>query len=176
MNLRIYRTQALFCLLALLSISSLELRGQEGKRQQAKGDDGILTGQLVDSRKGYVTRIPVEARIDSSSSGWSPKGRYEIRVYRMPGAGIIQLTATVKQMEIPANAISNGTYTYTESDSATERGTAKIRTYYLPTRSVRIELIPTSIRMLRYLEGSDAIFSSFRWKPGANTDAVNTDP
>lgn len=137
--------------------------------------DNPMTSQLVDSRKGYVARIPAEARIDSNASGWSRKGKYEVRVYRMPGVGIIRLTVTVKPMVIPPDAVNNGAYTFTNADSATERGNAKIRTFYLPTRSVKIELIPTSIRMARYLEASDEIFNTFRWKPGANTEVIETD-
>lgn len=144
---------------------------------QPPADGGnSMTAQLVDSRKGYVARIPAEARIDSGASGWSRKGKYEVRVYRMPGVGIIRFTVTVKPMTIPPDAINNGAYTFTNADSATERGNAKIRTFYLPTRSVKVELIPTSIRMIRYLEASDELFNTFRWKPGANTEVIDTDP
>jgi hypothetical protein len=142
----------------------------------AINNDNPMTSQMVDSRKGYVARIPAEAILDSGASGWSRKGRYEIRVYKMPGVGMIRFTVTVKPMVPPADTINNGAYTYTKLDSATDRGNAQIRTYYLATRSVRIELIPTSIRMIRYLEASEDIFNSFRWKPGATSEAIDTDP
>ena len=147
----------------------------QAQPRAADGDDDMAS-QQVDSRKGYVARIPGTFRLDSNASGWSRKGRYEIRVYRMPGVGSIRIICTVKPVEMPRDTINNGAYIYTQMDSATERGNAVIRTYYLATRSVRIELIPASIRMVRYLEAAPDIFATFRWKPGANSDAIETDP
>jgi hypothetical protein len=160
-------------LAVILTLAPLALRAQDSP---PAANNNPMTVQLVDSRRGYVARVPAEAILDSNSSGWSRKGHYEVRVYRMPGIGFFRFTVTVKPMDIPPDAINNGAYTYTKMDSATERGNAQIRTYYLPTRSVKIEIIPTSIRMIRYLEASEDIFNSFRWKPGATTDAIDTDP
>jgi hypothetical protein len=162
----------LFMIAAIVSVAPISMPAQP----PPAGNDNSLTAQFVDSRKGYVARIPAEARLDSGASGWSRKGRYEVRVYKMPGVGTIRFTVTVKPTEIPPDAINNGAYTYTSVDSATERGNAKIRTFYLQTRSVKIELIPASIRMIRYIEASDEIFNSFRWKPGATSEAIDTDP
>ncbi|MBS1911611.1 MAG: hypothetical protein JST22_06475 [Bacteroidetes bacterium] len=139
-------------------------------------EEAKATAQFVDSRKGYVIRIPGEAILDSSQSGWSRKGRYEVRLYKLPGIGIVRITATVKTLTMPSDTVNSGAYIYSDHDSATERGNAIIRTYYLPTRRVRIELIPVSYRMMRYLEAAKDIFATFRWKPGANTEAIDTDP
>ncbi len=132
-----------------------------------------MTAKLIDSRKGYVARIPEEAVLDSSASGWSPAGMFERRVYRIKGTGVIRFTATVKPAEIPQNATSSGGYTLLESDSTTSSGTAKVRVYYQPTRTVRIELIPAGAGMQRYLDAYQTIFGSFRWKPGAASDLLD---
>lgn len=131
--------------------------------------------QRVDSRKGYIASVPSEARLDSAASGWSEKGQFERRVYRLIGAGQIRFTVTVKPQTIPDSAKHSTAYTYITSDSATPAGNAVIRTYYLPTRSVRIELIPEGMNMRRYLDAREEIFNSFRWKPGATTDDINTE-
>ena len=162
---------AMACMMACIAASTAHA---QAPKDSPEGDKA-LTVQLVDSRKGYVARVPGEAILDSNASGWSPKGLYEVRVYRLPGIGTIRFTATIKTMDLPANAVTNGTYTYVDADSATERGNARIRTFYLPTRHVKIEMIPASVRMARYIEKSEIIFGSFRWKPKANTEAVNTD-
>ncbi|MEO5931604.1 MAG: hypothetical protein ABIR47_16840, partial [Candidatus Kapaibacterium sp.] len=159
---------------ALLLLCSPALRAQPPKPPAPTSNP--LTVQTVESSKGYMARIPAEAMLDSSASGWSPKGLYEKRVYRIPKAGIIQIIVTVKPQAIPLNALKDGGYTYTLSDSATSQGTAFIKTYYLPTRTVRMEVIPTGIAMRKYIEGRDDIFKSFRWKPGAATDVIDTDP
>jgi len=132
-----------------------------------------MTAKLIDSRKGYVARIPEEAVLDSAASGWSQVGMFERRVYRIKGAGTIRFTATVKPVETPQNATTTGGYTLLESDSATSSGTAKVRVYYQPSRTVRIELIPSGAGMQRYLDASQTIFSSFRWKPGAASDLLD---
>ncbi len=88
---------------------------------------------------------------------------------------MIRFTATVRPMEIPPDTISTGAYLYTQADSATARGTAKIRTYYLPTRSVQIEIIPFALKGHVYTEASEQIFNSFRWKPGATSDRIDVD-
>jgi len=137
--------------------------------------DDPMTAQMVDSRKGYVARIPKEAVLDSAASGWSPEGLFERRVYRIPGAGEFRFTVTVKPQTIPDSATDNGSYVYTTTDSATKTGTAYVRTYYLPTRSVRIEIIPASIAMKRFIDARDKVFLSFRWKPGATTEFYDTD-
>lgn len=159
---------ALFTCLA----SAAALQAQPGP--PAEGSD--MTAQLVDSRKGYVMRIPAAFRLDSNASGWSRRSLYELRVYRIPGVGILRITCTVKPIAIPRDTVSDGSYVYNEIDSATERGNAIIRTFFLPTRSVRVELIPLSIRMSRYLDAAHEIFLSFRWKPGAAGTAIDTDP
>lgn len=160
----------------MICIAAPKAQAQPKGPKGAPGDgDKTLTAQLVDSRKGYVARVPAEAILDSGASGWSPRGLYEVRIYRIPEVGMIRFTVTVKPMEIPGNAITTPSYVYIEADSATERGNARIRTYYLPTRSVKIELIPSSVRMMRYIEKSDLLFNTFRWKPKANTEEVNTD-
>jgi hypothetical protein len=132
-----------------------------------------LIAQLVDSRKGYVARIPAEAILDSSRSGWSPTGMYERRIYRIANAGTIRFTVTVKPTEIPPTAVTAGGYTSLSADSSTSTGTAQVRTYYMPTRNVRIELIPSGPGMQKYIEAKETIFSSFRWKPGANTGRLD---
>jgi hypothetical protein len=43
----------------------------------------------------------------------------------------------------------------------------------MPTRNVRIELIPSGPGMQKYIEAKETIFSSFRWKPGANTGRLD---
>jgi hypothetical protein len=141
-----------------------------------RAQDNRMTAQRVDSRKGYILRIPDEAKLDSSASGWSPTGMFERRVYRIPGAGQIRLTVTVRPMTTPDGAKANNAYTYLDADSATPGGSAKIRTYYLPTRSVRIEFVPDGMNMLRYIDAREAVYASFRWKPGATTDDINVGP
>jgi hypothetical protein len=139
----------------------------------AYAQDNPMTVQRVDSRKGFIARIPAEAMIDSSRSGWSLPGQFERRLYRIPNAGLIRFTVTIGETLIPDNATRNPAYTYLDTDSATSGGTAYIRTYYLPTRSVRIEVIPESNAMRPYIEARESIFTSFRWKSGANTAAIN---
>lgn len=134
-----------------------------------------VTGQFVDSRRGFVIRVPAEATLDSVRSGWNQKELYETRDYVVPEVGMVRLVATVKPLPMPPDTINTGAYIYTQADSATERGTAKIRTYYLPTRSVRIEIIPFGLKGHRYTEACDKIFASFRWKPGATTDRIEVD-
>lgn len=134
-----------------------------------------MIGQKIDSRKGYTAAVPREAKLDSSASGWSPQGQFERRVYRIPGAGQIRFTVTVKPQTIPDSARRMPAYTFITTDSATPAGNAVARTYYLPTRSVRIELIPEGMNMRRYLDAREEIFNSFRWKPGATTDDINTE-
>jgi hypothetical protein len=134
-----------------------------------------VIGQRVDSRRGFSGAVPVDAGLDSARSGWSPTGMFERRVYVIRGAGEIRFIVTVKPTTVPTNAVVNEAYTYVNSDSATSSGTAYIRTYYLPTRSVRIELLPQTLRMRKYVEMREMIFSAFRWKPGANTDMISTD-
>ena len=172
----IRRPYTRFLLLALLAAAMPHtLQAQEGKPRQT----GQRTSpaqrpslQPVDSRRGYVAKIPAEAVLDSSRSGWSPKGLYELRTYLIQDAAMIRFIATVRSADPPADAINTGTYIYTQSDSATPKGTAKIRTYYLPTRNVRIEIIPFSLKGHQYVEpeASEKIFGSLRWKPGATTD------
>ncbi len=140
-----------------------------------KGVDRYVE-QLVDSRRGYLMRIPAEARIDSASSGWSPTGKYERRVYRIPKAGSIVLTVTIRHQTISDSAKQVGPYRLIDADSATATGTARVRLFLLPTRDVRIELIPAGVRMREYLEASEKIFGTFRWKPGAETDALDLAP
>jgi hypothetical protein len=140
----------------------------------ASAQDRQMTIQRVDSRKGYIARIPASAKLDSSQSGWNPEKHFERRVYRIDKAGQIRFTVTVEPMEIPDSAIKGPAYTYLDSDSSTAAGTAYIRTFYLPTRSVRIELIPESMGMQPYIEERTTIFDSFRWKPGAASGVINT--
>jgi hypothetical protein len=140
----------------------------------ASAQDNQMTIQRVDSRKGYVARIPGSATLDSANSGWNPEERFERRVYRIDKAGQIRFTVTVKPMEIPESATQGPAYTYLDADSSTSAGTAYIRTFYLPTRSVRIELIPDGMGMQPYIDARAAIFDSFRWKPGAASGIINT--
>ncbi len=134
-----------------------------------------LVAQLVDSRRGYVFRIPKTAQIDSSRSGWNSEVLYEKRVYIIEGAGEFVITTTVQETTIPEGATTTPAYTWVERDSTTSAGTAWSRTYYLPTRRVQIEIIPYGIAMHPYLQEREHIFNSFRWKPGAETDAVDLD-
>lgn len=166
-----------FGMLPALAVALLLVNTRGATAQPpAPQNNSSMIAQTVDSRKGYVLRIPLEAQLDSAASGWSRKRSCEIRVYRIPNAGLVRVTATVKAIKAPRDTVSNGAYTYTEMDSATERGTAVIRTYYMPTRSVRIELIPQALRMSRYIDASQEIFATFRWKPGAASEAIDTDP
>ena len=134
-----------------------------------------LTAKLVDSRKGYVMRIPASALLDSGKSGWNPKKRFERRVYTIDGAGEIIITVTVKATIIPENVTTTSAYTYVQRDSTTSAGTAWSRTYYLPTRSVRIDIIPYGIGMHPYIEEREYIFNAFRWKQGADTEVIDVD-
>lgn len=131
-----------------------------------------VTGQFVDSRRGFVMRVPAEATLDSLHSGWNLDKLFELRDYVVSESGMVRLIATVKPLPMPPDTINTGAYIYTQADSATARGTAKIRTYYLPTRSVRIEIIPFGLKGHRYTEACDKIFASFRWKPGATSDKL----
>lgn len=139
---------------------------------RAQANDSMLA-QLVESRKGYVARVPAVASLDSSRSGWNPKELYERRVYTIEGAGAIVFTATVGPTVAPAGATQTQSYTYVERDSLTSAGTVWVRTYYLPTRSVKIELIPYGIAMRKFIEQRERIFGSFRWMQGAETDAID---
>lgn len=135
-----------------------------------------MTAQRVESRKGYVAQIPLEATLDSTISGWNPTERFERRVYRISGAGELRFTVTVAPPTIPDSAKTNGGYTYVDSDSATKAGTAFVRTYYLSQRSVRIEVIPYGMKMKPYLDARLNIFNSFRWQPGADSPRADVDP
>lgn len=141
---------------------------------KAQANDSIIA-QTVDSRKGYVARIPTGAQLDSARSGWNQKGQYERRVYVIAGAGAITFTTTVNEITIPEGATETNAYTYVERDSLTAAGTAWTRTYYLPTRSVSIEIMPYGIGMRKYIEERERIFNSFRWKPGAETQTIDID-
>ncbi len=165
----------MFAVAALLLLASQATTAQGLEMPPEVQKEASMTGQLVDSRKGYVLRVPDAAVLDSSRSGWSPSGKYERRVYQIPGAGEIHCIVTVTEQTIPDSAITSPPYTYTLADSATDAGTAYIKTLYLPTRSVRIELIPHSVSMAPYMEAREQIFKSFRWKPGANTSAIDVD-
>ena len=129
----------------------------------------------VDSRTGYFVRLPESAKLDPQQSGWSEKGQYEQRVYRIEGAGEIRFTSTVRATKVPNNSTVTESYVYMDADSATPSGTAFIRTYYLPTRNVRIELIPYGVRMADVIATRQSIFDSFRWKPGADSERVDVD-
>ena len=134
-----------------------------------------LIRQRIDSRRGYVFRVPGSATLDSSRSGWSQEKQFEKRVYVLQGAGEIVITATIAETEIPENVTKTQAYTWEQHDSSTSAGSAWVRTYYLPTRHVRIEIIPYGIAMHPYMQEREFIFNSFRWKPGAETDAVDLD-
>ena len=129
----------------------------------------------VDSPKGYVARVPRSAKLDSSRSGWSPKKKFERRVYVLQGAGEIVFTVTIGPTEIPETAVREPAYTYVDHDTVTTAGTRWSRTYYLPTRSVRIDIIPYGIAMGPYSNERARIFKSFRWKPGADGKQINVD-
>lgn len=135
-----------------------------------------LISQRVNSRKGYVAGVPASAQLDSARSGWSLEKLFERRTYVITGAGEILFTATVDSTEIPKSATETSAYTYLDHDSLTSIGTIWSRTYFLPTRSVKIELIPYGNAMHTYAEERDRIFRSFRWKPGANSNAIDVDP
>lgn len=141
---------------------------------KAQANDSILA-QQVDSRKGYVARVPSRARLDSTRSGWNPEQMYERRVYVIEGAGEIVFTVTVREVPVPDGATRTNAYTYLERDSLTAAGTAWKRTYYLPTRSVRIEILPYGIGMHKIIAERERLFDSFRWKIGAETDAPDVD-
>ncbi|MCE7934528.1 MAG: hypothetical protein DYG96_08035 [Chlorobi bacterium CHB2] len=135
-----------------------------------------ITAQRVESRKGYVASVPAEAVLDSAASGWNPAERFERRVYRISGVGEFRFTVTVRPPAIPDSAQSNGGYTYVDSDSATNGGTAFVRTYYLSQRSVRIEVIPYGMKMKPYVDARLKTFNSFRWQPGADSPRTEIDP
>ncbi len=147
-----------------------------GRRKPPTSFDNPMTAQMVDSRRGFIARIPNEAVLDSTASGWNPERNFERRVYRIPGAGEIRFTVTVKDTAPPDTAIEDGGYVFINHDSATAKGTAHSRTYLLDTRQVRIDIIPTSITMKKYIDAREEIFKSFRWKPKANTRVLDTDP
>ncbi|MCE2502815.1 MAG: hypothetical protein J4G05_01970 [Chlorobi bacterium] len=134
-----------------------------------------IVAQSIESRKGYVARIPKSACLDSTRSGWNPTKNYERRVYVLEKAGEIIFTVTVGPTEIPESATETQAYTYVDHDTLTSAGTAWSRTYYLATRSVSIELIPYGIAMHPYTLERNRIYNSFRWKPGANTDRIDVD-
>jgi len=163
-------------MIALVLSAPGSLLGVRAQPPGAPHDVNRFVEQLVDSRRGYVVRVPGEAVLDSGSSGWNVEGRFERRVYVIPHTGIVRITATVRPPAIPDSARQSGPYRYADADSATPAGVARIRTYFLASRSVRIELIPTGHKMHSVIGASDKIFLTFRWKPGAETDAVDTDP
>lgn len=162
----------------VLSLAGCMATGSISEAQPPGAPEGVdrYIEQLVDSRRGYIVRIPAEAQLDSGSSGWSPSAKFERRRYHIPNAGAIVLTVTVRNQTISDSAMRLGPYRYIDADSATSRGTARVRSYLLPTRDVRIELIPDGVRMREYLEACDRIFGTFRWKPGAETDALDLAP
>lgn len=166
------RTKAI-CVMPLLLLM-IVLNSGTAQPQIPSADP--MTAQRVESRKGYVAQIPLEAKLDSTISGWNPTERFERRVYRVSGAGEFRFTVTVTPAVIPDSAKTNGGYTYVDSDSATKGGTAFVRTYYLSQRSVRVEVIPYGMKMKPYLDARLKIFNTFRWQPGADSPRIDIDP
>jgi len=164
-------------LAALPLATKLQAQPQTPSSEPAPIQAPSMTGRLVDSRRGFVMRVPDVAVLDSAHSGWNPQMHYEVRSYILPDAGLIRVTSTVRATQYPPDTVNTGAYIYTQSDSATSRGTAKIRTYFLPTRHVRIEIIPFSLKghVFTEEETAEKIFSSFRWKPGATSDQTEVD-
>ena len=134
-----------------------------------------LTSQRVDSRKGYVAGVPASALLDSSQSGWNPQEMYEQRLYILREAGEISFRVMVEETSIPDSATVTAAYTYLDEEELTSAGTLWRRTYYLPSRSVRIEIRPYSSKMYSYTEERERIFASFRWKPGAESTRIDVD-
>jgi hypothetical protein len=93
----------------------------------------------------------------------------------LEGAGEIVFTAYIADSSAPEGATETSAYTYTQFEDTTANGTAWTRTYYLPHRRVEIRMQPYGIGLHDYLQERERIFGSFRWKPGAESNAVNVD-
>lgn len=171
-------TAALISVAAACSLHAQSLTIPGGPDQdslmKAQANDSLVA-QVVSSRKGYLIRVPESASIDSGRSGWNPSKLFERRVYVLEGAGEIVITAYIGSYDAPEGAVKSAAYTYVDRDSVSTAGTIRSRTYYLETRIVRIDMIPYGIAMHEYLAERERIFNSFRWKPGANTTAIDVD-
>lgn len=134
-----------------------------------------VTLQLVDSRKGFVIRIPATARIDSARSGWNPAEMYERRVFVIPAAGEIMVTATIGETTVPETATVTAAYTFDDAETITSAGTAYSRTYYMPHRAIRIDFTPYGVDMRAVIDAREKIYGSFRWKPGASGEEIDVE-
>jgi|GEM_PF-2486531 len=161
--------------LLLLLCCAASLHAQSGQTPPPNAVDTMIS-QIVDSRRGYVIRLPKAARLDSAHSGWSAKELFERRIYAIKGAGEIVLTAWVKPVAPPDSAQVTPSYTYNDHDSATSAGVVHTRTWYLPTRVVRIAIVPHAMAMRSYLDAAERMFNTFRWKPGATSNLLDVEP
>ncbi len=135
-----------------------------------------MTAQYVDSPKGYVVRVPQDAVLDSSRSGWNPEERFERRVFRLSDGGEIRLTVTVAAQSIPDSATRTSAYTWVDDRIATDNGYIYARTWFLPTRRVTMEFVPLKGgSVARYVAVREQIFETFRWKPGATSSRIDVD-
>ena len=134
-----------------------------------------MTLQRVDSRKGFVIRIPAAARIDSARSGWNPAEMYERRVFVIPTAGEIVVTATIGETTVPETATVTAAYTFDDAETITSAGTAYSRTYYMPHRAIRIDFTPYGVDMRAVIDAREKIYGSFRWKPGASGEEIDVE-
>ena len=131
-----------------------------------------LTSQTIRSTRGYMIRIPAAATLDSSRSGWSPRDRYEVRVYTMPGVGEIRLRVEIGKKEIPEGAVELGSYLVIDRDSISSEGTIYRRTWYLEHRRVEITLVPYGIAMVPVSDRREEIYAMFRWSDGADSEKI----
>ncbi len=119
-----------------------------------------------------MIRIPSTASLDSTRSGWSPKEKFEVRVYTMPGVGEIRLRVEIGKKEIPVEAVEEGGYRLIDNDSTTSTGTIYRRTWYLEHRRVEIALVPYGIAMVPISDRRQAIYKAFRWSDGADSEKI----
>ncbi len=124
----------------------------------------------VESRRGYLIRLPSSARLDSARSGWSPKERFERRIYVLDGIGEFILTLHVRPDSIPEGARTEGAYQVIDVDRPSSAGTRYERTWYLQQRRLHLAIVPYGIAMRPILAQRYRIFRSFRWKSGADSD------
>lgn len=130
--------------------------------------------QKIESKKGFQSALPKEAKLDSNRSGWNVKGQFEKKVYTLPNAGEIRFTTFISKAPYPDSTKRSGIYVYKDFDTLTFLGTIFKRTFYHPTRYTTVELVPTnSAGMQKYLDDREAFFRNFKWIIPFNIKTIN---